>query len=344
MRLFLLKGSCVQRLEAVLFGFLLISPLAAQGAKSAPLKLMQTISLPGVEGRLDHMSVDVKGQRLFVSGLANGTVEVIDLASGKRVHTITGVREPEGIAYVPDLNLIYVADGEGGTVHAFDGRSYKLIHSTPSLPHADNLRYDPDAQRIYIGFGDGADAGIGIIDAEKGSLIGIINLEGHPESFQFEKTKGGRMFVNVPAAGHIAVVNTGKRRVTTTWPVATVKSFYPMALDEPDQRLFIGSRRPAKLVAFDTQSGQMVTSLDGAVDTDDLFLDSQRKRIYMSGGEGFVSVFDQRDSDHYELSAKVPTGPGARIALFVPELNRFYVAVPRRGKIAAEVLVFDVQP
>jgi DNA-binding beta-propeller fold protein YncE len=333
----------MKRLDAVLLGCCLTMPLLAQSPGSAPLKLVQTIALPGVEGRMDHMSVDVKGQRLIASGLANGTVEVVDLAAGKRIRSINGVKEPEGILYVPDMNLIYVADGEGGAVHAFDGQSYKLLHSAIEIPHADNLRYDPESQRVYVGFGDGADAGIGIIDAREGSLIGVINLEGHPESFQFEKPRGRRMFVNVPTAGHIAVIDTGKRRVIAKWPVSTVKSFYPMALDDADQRLFIGSRRPAKLAVFDTTSGQMVTSLDGAVDTDDLFYDAPRKRLYMSGGDGFVSVFKQRDSDHYELLTKVPTGPGARIALFVPELNRFYVAVPRRGKHDAKVLVFDVQ-
>jgi DNA-binding beta-propeller fold protein YncE len=324
------------RLSKSLLFFVL--PLAAQ---NAPLKLIQTIPLPGVEGRMDHMSVDAKGQRLFASGLANGTVEVVDLAAGKRIHTITGVKEPEGILYVPGMNLLYVADGEGGAVHAFDGTSYKLLHTATSIPHADNLRYDPTAERVYVGFGDGADAGIGILDAKEGSLIGIINLDAHPESFQFEALGGKRMFVNVPLANHIALVDTGKRRVIAKWPVTTVKSFYPMALDEPNQRVFIGSRRPAKLVAFDAKSGAMTTSVDGAVDTDDLFYDAARKRLYMSGGDGFVSVFDQRDADHYQFAGKTPTGAGARISLFVPSLNRLYVAVPRRGKTDARILVFE---
>ena len=318
--------------------------LAAQSPNSAPLKLIQTISLPGVEGRMDHMSVDVKGQRLFASGLANGTVEVIDLTAGKRIQTISGVKEPEGILYVPELKTLFVADGEGGAVHAFDGQTYKLQHTASPIPHSDNLRYDPVTQRVYVGFGDGADSGIGIIDAQQMALIGVINLEGHPESFQFDKATGKTMFVNVPTAGHIAVIDTGKRRVTAKWPVTEVKSFYPMALDDANQRVYIGSRRPAKLVAFDMKSGRMVSSIDGAIDTDDLFFDVARKRFYMSGGGGSVSVFEQRDPAHCELLAKIPTGPGARISFFAPELNRFYVAVPRLGKQDARVLVFAVQP
>jgi hypothetical protein len=192
-----------------------------------------------------------------------------------------------------------------------------------------------------VGFGDGADAGIGIINAKESVLVGVINLDGHPESFQ---PRGRRMYVNVPTADHIVVLDTGKQSTVEKWPVTAVSGFFPMAVDDADQRLFIGSRRPAKLAAFDMKSGQMVASLDGAIDTDDLFYDAPRKRVYMSGGDGFVRVFTQRDPDHYELQAKVPTGPGARISLFVPELNRLYVAVPRRGKQDAAVLVFAVQP
>jgi DNA-binding beta-propeller fold protein YncE len=333
----------MKQLNKFLLASLFMLPNLAQ-TENLPLKLVQTIMLPGVEGRMDHMSVDPVGKRLFASGLANGTVEVVDLAAGKRVHTITGVKEPEGILYLPDMDLLYVADGEGGAVHAFDGKSYKLLHTAGSIPHADNLRYDQTAQRVYVGFGDGADAGIGIIDAKESSLIGVINLEGHPESYQFEKMGGRRMFVNVPTAGHIAVVETGKRRVIAKWPVTTVKSFYPMALDEVNQRVLIGSRRPAKLVAFDAKSGQLTASVDGAVDTDDLFYDAKQKQLYMSGGDGFVSVFNQRDADHYELKAKIPTGAGARISLFAPDLNRLYVAVPRRGSADARILVFELQP
>jgi len=332
----------MRRAWPVLFGCWFAGYNLAQSPQPAPLKLIQTILLPGVEGRLDHMSVDAKRQRLFASGLANGTVEIIDLKAGKRIRTLSGIQEPEGLLYVADANVLFVADGEGGAVHAFDGESYQLIRTTGSLPHSDNLRYDSGTQRLYVGFGDGADAGLGIIDAKEGSLIGVINLDGHPESFQFETAKGGRIFVNCPTAGHIAVIDPGKRRIVVKWPVTSVKSFYPMDLDEANQRLFIGSRKPAKLAVFETKSGQMISTVDGAVDTDDLFYDAGRKRLYMSGGDGFVSVYEQRDADHYQPVAKIPTGVGARISLFVAVLNRLYVAVPRLGSQSARVLVFEV--
>jgi DNA-binding beta-propeller fold protein YncE len=315
-----------------------------QTPSPVPLRLIQRIPLPGVEGRMDHMSVDAKGQRLFASGLANGTVEVIDLAAGKQVRSIAGVKEPEGLLFAPDLNTLFVADGEGNAVHAFDGTSFKPLRVTSGLPHSDNLRYDAVAQRLYVGFGDGADAGIGIVEAADGALVGVINLDSHPEAFSFEKKAGKRIFVNVPIAGAIAVIDSGKRRVVTKWPIQEVKNFYPMAFDEANQRLFIGSRRPAKLVVLDTKSGLIVTTMDGASDTDDLFYDPTHKRVYMSGGDGTVRVFAQRDPDHYDALAKIPTGPGARISLLVPELNRYYVAVPRRGSHSAEIMVFELEP
>src|SRR5215469_11882088 len=204
-------------------------------AQSMPLRLVQRIALPGVEGRMDHMSVDAKGQRLFASGLANGTIEVVDLAAGKRIRSLAGLKEPEGILYAADSNTIFAADGEGGAVRSFNGASYEPLQTIGSLPHSDNLRYDPGAGRLYVGFGDGADAGLGIIDAA-GSLIGVINLEGHPEAFAFENTGGKRIFVNVPTADMIAVIDSGKRRVIAKWPVTDVKSFYPMALDAQNNR------------------------------------------------------------------------------------------------------------
>jgi DNA-binding beta-propeller fold protein YncE len=327
-----------------LMGFAVAGATLGQAPAAVPLRLVQRITVPGVEGRMDHMSVDAKGQRLFASGLANGTVEVIDLAVGKHLRSIAGVKEPEGVLFAPELNILFVADGEGNAVHAFDGTSFKSLRVASGLPHSDNLRYDAAAQRLYVGFGDGADAGLGIIDAGDGALVGVINLDGHPEAFSFEKTTGRRIFVNVPSAGAIEVIDSGKRRVVSKWPIQDVKSFYPMALDEANHRLFIGSRRPAKLVVLDTNSGQIVTTMDGASDTDDLFYDPTHKRVYMSGGDGTVRVFAQRDPDHYDALAKIPTGPGARISLLVPELNRYYVAVPRRGSHSAEIMVFELEP
>jgi len=340
----------VRHLCVTLLGAVLVCLVAARSQEPPqPLKLVQKIAMPGVQGRIDHMSVDLKGKRLFMAGLGNQTVEVIDLAAGKQLHTITGLAEPQAVLYVPESNLIFVADGEQDSCKIYDGTSYALIHTEPSLNDADNVRYDAASAGTYgyglvhVGYGMGNESGLRALDSRSGKPMFDIPLEGHPESFQFEKSTG-RAFVNVPTAGHIAVLNTGKRRVIDKWPVQGFKPFYPMALDEKNQRLFIGSRNPPALVVFDTKSGRMVASVEGVDHTDDLFYDATRKRLYMSGGDGTIGVFEQRDPDHYVLLAKVPSVPGASTSFFVPEFNRLYVsATPYAGQ-PAQILVYEAQP
>ncbi len=314
-----------------------------------PLKLVQKIPLPRVEGRIDHMSVDVKGKRLFMAALSNGTVEVIDLAAGKPVHTIPGLKDPQAALYVPESNLLFVADGELNVCNVYDGTSYKLVRSEPSLEDADNIRYDAASARTYgaglvdLAYGTRTEGALRAFDSRDGKPMFDIPLEAKSESFQMEKTSGRRIFINLPTKGYIAVADPGKRRVIAKWPVQGFQEFYPMALDEQDHRLFIGSRNPPALVVFDTGSGRMVTSVEGVSHTDDLFYDAAHQRLYMSSGEGVIGVYAQRDPDHYDLVGKVPTVPGASTSFFVPEFNRLYVAAtPYAGQPAA-VLVYEVQ-
>jgi DNA-binding beta-propeller fold protein YncE len=314
------------------------------------LKLVQKIPLPGVEGRIDHMSVDVKGKRLFMAGLGNGTVEVIDLEAGKPIHSITGLGDPQAALYVPETNLIFVADGDHNAVYVYDGATYQLIRTVPSLENADNLRIDRRSIRTYgvpmviVGYGEDAKSALRAMDSRDGKPMWEIPLDGHPESFQLEKTVDGKIFINIPTAGHVAVVQERKRRVTEKWPMPEFKPFYPMALDEANHRVFIGSRVPPKLVVFDGKSGQRVTTVDGVAQADDLFYDAAHKRLYMSSGEGVIGVFEQRDADHYELVAKIPSVPGAPTSLFVPEFNRLYVPAPSYEGRPTTVLVYEVQP
>jgi len=343
--------SCVKYLlTALVVAALYSSPTGESqvATQPEPLKLVQKIPLPGVQGRIDHQSVDVKGMRLFIAALGNQTVEVIDLAAGKRVHTISGLEEPQAALYVPESNLIFVADGEEDACKVYDGNSYELVHTESSLKDADNLRYDKGSARTYgyglvhVGYGAGAESGLRALDSRSGKPLFDIPLEGHPESFRFVNGST-KVFVNVPTAGYIAVLDTGKRRVIEKWPVQGFKPFYPMALDEKNQRLFIGSRNPPALVVFDMQSGKVVASVEGVEHTDDLFYDAARKRPYMSGGDGFVGVFEQRDADHYQLVAKVSSVPGASTSLYVPELNRLYVPTTPYAGQPAQVLVYEAQ-
>ncbi len=313
-----------------------VNPAAEEGR---PLEFRQAIPLANVEGRIDHLALDLKGQRLFVAALGNNTVEAIDLKAGKRAHSITGLKEPQGVGFVPESNKLYVANAKGGACDIFDGASFKRIKTVKFSDDADNVRYDAAAGRVYVGYGDGA---LGGIDAATGERIGDIKLDGHPESFQLEKN-GPRIFVNIPTARKIAVVDRAKAAVIASWPVEG-RDNYPMALDEEHHRLFVGFRKPAKLSVFDTETGKVVASLDSPGDADDVFYDSARHRVYVSGGEGSIGIFQQKGADHYDPVAKIPTAAGARTALFVPELNRIYLAVPHRGSQSAEIRVYEALP
>jgi len=312
----------------------------AQAEEPTLLRLVQSIPLPDVEGRIDHMAVDLKGQRLFVAALGNNTVEVLDLREGKRIRSITGLHEPQGVGFIPEFNKLFVANAKDGACDVFDGSSFKLLKSVKFSDDADNIRYDASARRIYVGYGSG---GLGIIDAATGDHLGDIKLDGHPESFQLEKS-GPRIFANIPTSQKIAVVNREKGATATAWPTAGATANFPMALDETHHRLFVGFRKPAKLAVFDTESGKIVANLDSAGDADDIFYDSSRRRVYVSGGEGFLSIFEQPSPDNYTRMVKIPTAAGARTALFVPELNRLYLAIPHRGSQRAEVRVYEAQP
>lgn len=319
---------------------LLALPSARRAAEPAALRQVQTIPLVNVEGRIDHMGVDVQGQRLFVSALGNNTLEVLDLREGKRLTSLTGLREPQGVFFVPKENRIFVANGDDGTCRVFDGSSYRLLATVNFASDADNVRYDAAANQIYIGYGEGA---LGVLDARSGKKIANIALSAHPESFRLESL-GPRIFVNLPNAEHtIAVVDRTKRSVVTTWRLDATANF-PMAFDEADHRLFVVTRRPAKLIVLDTESGKQIANYPAVGDADDLFYDSAHRRVYISGGEGFIDVFGQRDADHYLLASRIPTVSGARTSLFVPELNRFYLAVPHRGNQAAEIRAYEPEP
>jgi DNA-binding beta-propeller fold protein YncE len=201
------------------------------------------------------------------------------------------------------------------------------------------VRYDASAKRLYVGFGSGALAAIGPAEAK---ILGEVKLPAHPESFQLERS-GSRIYVNVPNADRIAVVDRGTMKVVAAWPVVGAKSNFPMALDEPNHRLFVGCRRPAKLLLFDTTTGKALTSFDIVGDTDDLFYDAARKRLYVSGGGGYIDVFQNQEGARFTRTARIATAAGARTSLFVAEQSRLYLAVPHRGGQKAEIRVYEAR-
>jgi len=317
---------------------LVLAIASAVAQSSEPLHLVATVPMPNVEGRIDHMSIDVKGQRLFVAAPGNNTLEVIDIKNTKQVHTITGLREPQGIAYTPNTNRIYVANGSDGSLRMFDGTSFQLLKTIPYGDDADNVRYDAQEDRIWVGYGSGA---LGALDQD-GAKVADIKLDAHPESFQLE-TKGPRIFVNLPRSRKIAVVDRSTRQVITSWTTGGRLANYPMALDEENHRLFVVCRLPARMVVLDTSTGKIVAALPALGDCDDVFYDTARKRIYATGGEGAISVFRQQDADHYSEAAKITTVKGARTGYFSSDLNRLFVAARREGSHPAEIRIYQAQ-
>lgn len=310
---------------------------AVSAAEPGTLRLVQTIALPKVSGRFDHFAIDTAGKRLFVAALGNNTAEAIDVATFARLHSIRDLRKPTGVAYLQRAGKVVIANGDDGTLRFFDGKTFAPAERLAPLDDADNVRYDASAQRLYVGFGDGA---LGIVDAAAGKLLGRIEVKGHPESFQLE-CEGPRIFVNIPDANMIAVIDREKRAIVAQWPMEHFRANFPLAFDEAGHRLFVGCRQPARLVIVDTTAGKPVANLEISGDTDDLFFDAKRQRVYVSCGEGFIDVVQCRDGNRYERLERVPTRAGARTSFFSPELDQLYLAVPQRAGQEAEVRIFQ---
>ena len=318
--------------------FALLLALARAGAAQEPaMKLVQTIPLPGVEGRLDHFGYDPQRKRLYLAALGNNSLEVIDLSAGKRINSVKGLQKPTGIRILAESGKVVAASGDDGKVRVYD-RDLKLLGEVGGLDDADNVRLDPSGKLAYVGYGDGA---LAVIDPEQLKKLGEAKLDGHPESFQLEQD-AGRIFVNVPSARQIAVVDRAKMSVIAKWPLTEAEANFPMALDEKNRRLLVGCRKPAKLLAIDTQTGKTITSIDCCGDADDLFYDASTRRIVLTGGEGCISVVTQIGADQYRSEGQVPTAVGARTSFLIPQDRRLCVAVPHRPSQAAEVRVFQM--
>jgi DNA-binding beta-propeller fold protein YncE len=300
------------------------------------------IPMPGVKGRIDHLAVDPAGKRLLVAALGNGSVEVIDLEAQKVVQHLTDLGEPQGVLVIPGSNRLVVTDGEADHATVYDTGDLAPVARVPIPEDGDNVRLEGANGRIWVGAGAHSSSALVAIDPANGKVTDKIGLAGHPESFQLEQ-QGSRIYVNVPTALRIQVVDRREKKIIGNWSVPATMNF-PMALDEQSKRLFVGTRAPARLIVFDTDSGKTVATMPAVGDTDDVFYDSQTRRVYVSGGEGAVQVFRQESADRYTLVETVPTRKGARTALFAPAQRTLFVAVPREGQEIAEIRVFSVAP
>ena len=303
-----------------------------------PLVLDRTIALDDVSGRIDHMAIDLERQRLFVAELGNGTLDVVDLVQGRAVRRIEGLKEPQGVAYAPGADVLAVANGGDGTVRLFRGADLMPAGKAEFGDDADNVRFDVGTGSLVVGYGSG---GLAMIDPTTAKPIGRIPLQAHPEGFQLESANH-RAFVNVPDARQIAVVDLVASRQIATWRLPNLRANFPMAFDAAQFRVAVAFRGPPRLVILDANDGRPIGNLPTCGDADDVFFDAKRNRIYVSCGDGTVDVWLQQASGYGRLGS-VPTSPGARTSLFVPEVDRLFVAA-RAGFLglgsAAAILVF----
>jgi DNA-binding beta-propeller fold protein YncE len=298
------------------------------------LRLEKKIPLGEVRGRIDHLAIDLKRNRLFVAELENDTVAVVDPDAGKVLQVISGLKKPQGVGYHPATDALYIANGGDGTVAIFRGDDYGAIGRIPLGEDADNVRVDAAVNQIFVGYGDGA---LAIIDPARRGKIGEIKLNGHPESFQLDR-RSNRIFVNDPANQAIVVVDRASGKVAASWPTGNGTNF-PMALNHDAADVLVAFRDPARLFAFSMEDGTSVADVDLCADADDLFVDAKRKRVYVSCGDGYLDVFDER-LGIYGRIGHIATIPGARTSLFVPELDLLFIAARATSSEPAAIWVF----
>jgi len=330
--------------------FVLVAAFAVFGVKAqcqetSPLKLVQKFRMPAdVKGNFDHFAIDIKGNRLFATPEDYKTVVVFDVKTGKIIHTITGIERPHAVLYREDVNRLYVTDGTAGDLKIFDSTTYKFLSSVKLLEDADSIGYDPTSKYLYIDNGGGdvhqTYSMLSVVDTTAGKKITDIKIDGDTLEAMTLETANSKLYVNNRAKSQVDVIDRETRKLIASWPVTKGKINVAMALDRANHRLFVACRG-GQIVVIDTDTGKEITMLPITKGVDDLIYDPGSKRIY-AACDGEVNVYEQADADNYKLLGKVPSGPLGRTALLVPELSRYFVAVPQHESTNAEVLVFEV--
>ena len=338
--------------QFLLFAIILLSAFQGQAQTSAPMTLIQTMEMPDVPTWpfTDHLAVDLKGHRLFVTPQGHKSVQVFDLKTGEFLHEIVGMGVPHAVFYRADLDRIYVTDSDPGVVRIYDGHDYHPLQTVKLLLDADNMGYDPATKYIYVTNG-GQNAHLdysllSIVDTTNGEHLGDIKISsGLLEHMEIE-TSSPRIYICMTAENKVGVLDRQKRTVLETWQVTKGKAISASALDENHHRLFVGSRdtdMSGTVVVFDTQTGKEIEALPIGGLIDDMTFDPRNGRLYASCGTAYTYVYQQRDPNHYDLLGKVETAVMGKTSLLVPELNRFFVSVPHIGSMHAKILVFQLQ-
>jgi hypothetical protein len=301
------------------------------------LQVNKIIPLPNVKGRIDHLDINLREQILYIAALGNNSVEIVDLKKGKVIHTLTGLNEPQGVCYIPDKQEIFVANGGNGDCYFFNAFTFEKTATVHLSSDADDVRYDSINSKIYIGYGEG---GIAVIDANTHRHLSDIKLPAHPEGFQLDKA-ANVILVNVPDKNMIGVIDLTQLKLIDKWTRNSPTANFPMAIDNIQQYAFIGYRHPAKLVVLDVKTGKDININNMVSDVDDLYFDHEKKRVYVSGGGGFINIF-QEDGSLFKQVANIPTRSGARTSLFIPALQIFVVAERAESGKPAQLSVYEV--
>ncbi len=306
---------------------------------AAKLALVKEIPMPSVKGRIDHMALNPRSRVLYIAALGNNTVEVVNLEKGSLIHSIEGIKEPQGLAYLPEQDEIAVASGGTGDCLFFNANTFRKLATIHLAGDADNVRYDTAKKKLYVGYGNG---GIAIIDVVAHQQIGDVKLPGHPESFQIDK-KNNKIYVNVPGDHSIVSIDLKQLRISDIWKTNTYSGNFPMALDTSSNLIFVGFRHPAVLVAYNALNGDEVSSHELVGDVDDLFFYPKKQEIIASGGGGSLNIFKIERNKILNKNADIPTRKGARTSLLLPSLQIFILAVRAGGDKNAVVAIYKIK-
>jgi DNA-binding beta-propeller fold protein YncE len=334
---------------SALLAFVACLPFSLVAQEKAPLKLVATIPLPGLkDGDFDHFAADVDGHRLFLTAEENDKVEILDTNTNQRIHTMQDIKAPHAILFRKDLKRLFIVEGDASAVKVYDSDSYKPVAEVKVSIDADSIAYDPATSHLYVVNG-GREAHtpyslISAIDTNATKKLRDIKiLSNHVEAIMLEKS-GPRMFINITGKDAVGVMDRNQSALAATWPLpAGDKLNVAMAFDEANHRLFVVTRNPGKLIVLNSDDGKVIANLPAVGLVDDAVYDAQHKRIYLAGDQ-FLDVFEQKDADHYALLAKIPGAFRAKTGILVPELNRYYLAVPHHEGKDAEVRVYEIQP
>ncbi|HET6992457.1 MAG TPA: YncE family protein, partial [Bacteroidia bacterium] len=305
-------------------------------AKNEALKFVQSIPLPGVKGRIDHMAYDVSGQRIFICALGNGSVEIVDLKSGKVIHSINHLAEPQGIVFDSAGKRIFVACGDDGYLRVFNTDNYLQTDSIKIGSDADNVRYDLQ-HTIYVAY----DGGMAVVDATRMKVLINIELDGHPESFQMNHATG-KMFVNVPDAYEIQMIDLKKNVASEKWVVTDARDNFPMALDNQNHRLFIACRHPSRILVMDQNSGRVITAMECSEDADDIYYDADAKELIASCGQGYIDFFKAKNDSMFTSLPRMSSRFEARTSLYNSGEKKYFLAVPAMPGKEAELRVYTL--